>query len=154
MGNKKNLLANAEFYLVLMMYAFCGLLVWQISKIHILESRMLPMVALIISAASASWNLFLMVGGRGEFVSLKAVGMRPKEIGIFLLLLAANPLYDFLGFYCTIFLFSLGVIYVLKMPLTVKEAVKGLVYISVMMGLVYLCFTVALGMVTPAGLLI
>lgn len=154
MENKKTLLKNAEFYLVLMMYAFCGALAWQISKIDITESRMLPIVALVISVASASINLFQLVRGNGGFVQLKDVCLNRKELAVFLLLLIANVLYEILGFYTTIFLFSLGVMGVLEMPLNRDKAVKGLVYISVMMGLIYLCFSIILGMVTPAGLFI
>ena len=47
---KKNVWSNAEFYLLLGMMAFCAVLAWQISVITVSESRIFPIVILVVSA--------------------------------------------------------------------------------------------------------
>jgi len=70
------------------------------------------------------------------------------------MLLLSWCLYDVLGFYTTVFLLLVGVTLLVQAPLTPKKIAASLIYDVVLMILVYICFAILLGMVTPTGLII
>lgn len=154
MENKKNRLKNAEWYVTLAMLLVCGLLAWQITEITVAESRILPIVSLVIMLGASVSMAISLLGKKAGFRRLADAGFRKKELLVLAMLLASVLLYERLGFYTTIALLSLGTALVLEAPLTPKKLLRSIVYTAVLMALVYVCFAVCLQMVTPSGVLI
>lgn len=154
METRNKIWRDPELYVVICMYLFCAVLAWQISRITIAESRMLPLVSLAIALVSATDVLVVLVQGKCAARKLADAWMNRKETVVFLMLLVSVWLYPVLGFYATIALLSFGVILVLEAPLNKKKILTSVVYVAVMMAVIFAGFSVLLGMVTPAGLLI
>ena len=151
---KISLWKNTEFYIALGMLLFDGILIWQIFTISHGDSRMLPVFTCFIVTVSAAGQLYSVFKHRERGGNIKSVLLKKKELGVFLMLLASWLLYDVLGFYTTVFLLLVGVTLLIQAPLTPKKMIAGLIYDVVLMILIYVCFAILLGMVTPTGLII
>ncbi|MCI8453199.1 MAG: hypothetical protein HFE84_01080 [Lachnospiraceae bacterium] len=154
MENKRKSLNNAEWYVTLAMLLVCGLLAWQITEITVAESRILPVVSLVIMLGASASMAVSLLGKKAGFHRLADAGFKKKELLVLAMLLASVLLYERLGFYTTIALLSLGTTLVLEAPLTLKKLLRSVLYTVVLMALVYFCFAVCLRMVTPSGVLI
>lgn len=154
MDKKASLWKNTEFYVALVMFLFDGILIWQILTIHHADSRMLPIFTCLIVTASAAAQLHQVLKNREKGGDIKSVLLKKKELGVFLMLLLSWCIYDVLGFYTTVFLLLVGVTLLVQAPLTPKKIAASLIYDVVLMILVYICFAILLGMVTPTGLII
>ena len=152
--NKNSLWRKTECYIALGMLLFAGVLLWQILNISQPDSRMLPLFALIIVIASFAGQVHYILKHKDQLGDVRAILMKKKELAVFFMLLASYFLYDVLGFYTTIFLLLVGITMTVQMPLTGKKAAAAIIYDIVLMVLIYICFAVLLGMVTPAGLII
>ena len=152
--DKKKLFQNAEWYIVLAMLAFCGLLAWQISIIKVEESRMLPTFALVIMLASAVAVLIPLLQGKTGFRPIKDAIPNLKEACVLLMLAVSCMLYKTFGFYATVFLILIGITLLLQpTPLTLKKVLSGLLYDAALMIVIYICFAYLLELVTPTGIL-
>lgn len=154
MEDKKQIWREADIYVAACMYLFCAVLVWQILSIKIAESRMLPTVALVIAFVSATAVLVSAVKKNGAARDIRTAGIKRRELVVLVMLVIAGWLCEVLGFYSTVAVFALGVLLVLEAPLNGRKVLTSLCYVAVMIGLMYVCFAVLLGMVTPEGLFI
>ncbi len=152
MENQKSL-KNAEWYVAAAMLIVCGVLAWQITEINIAESRILPLVSLVIMIGASVSVTAAILRGKAGFRRLADAGLKKKELLVLAMLLASVPLYERLGFYAAIALLSLGTTLVMESPLTFRKLLRSIAYVAVLMGLIYFCFAVCLQMVTPAGVL-
>ena len=148
---KKNVWSNAEFYLLLGMMAFCAVLAWQISVITVSESRIFPIVILVVSAAATV--LQAVHGfGKGAFLDIHTALLTGREWLALLVLLASYFSYDRLGFYATIFLVLVAISLLVQKEFTPKTVVSALVFDVIFLALTYVCFGVLLKMATPTGI--
>lgn len=151
---KKTWFQKAEFYIAAGMFLFCGILLWQILVISPSESRLLPGFTLFITGSAAVGQMAQALKKGQESKSVQEILLKKKEMAVLFMLLAAYFLFDTLGFYTTVFLLLTGITLILQLPLTRKKLLACLVYDLILIGFIYLCFAVLLGMVTPAGILI
>lgn len=154
MEEKRTWFQKAEFYIAAGMVLFCGILLWQIFTISQPESRLLPGFTLFITGSAAVGQMIQALKKGRESKSVQEILLKKKEMAALLMLLAAYFLVDTLGFYTAVFLLLTGITLILQLPLTPKKLLGCLVYDLVLIVLIYLCFAVLLGMVTPAGILI
>lgn len=148
---KKNVWSNAEFYLLLGMMAFCAVLAWQISVITVSESRIFPIVILVVSAAATVLQA-VHVFGKGDFLDIHKALLTGREWLALLVLLASYFSYDRLGFYATIFLVLVAISLLVQKEFTPKTVVSALVFDVIFLALTYVCFGVLLKMATPTGI--
>lgn len=148
---KKNVWSNAEFYLLLGMMAFCAVLAWQISVITVSESRIFPIVILVVSTAATVLQA-VHVFGKGDFLDIHKALLTGREWLALLVLLASYFSYDRLGFYATIFLVLVAISLLVQKEFTPKTVVSALVFDVIFLALTYVCFGVLLKMATPTGI--
>ena len=153
MKERRGLLNNVEFYVWMGMMTFCAVLCWQIQKITVEESRILPLFILFIAVMSACAQGYNILKGKASR-NLREGRIRKKEWIAFAILAAAGGGYRYLGFYTTIAVVLITISLLVQDKIDCRTVTKVLVYDVLLMIVTYICFAVLLGMVTPAGLLI
>lgn len=153
MEEKRGLLQNLEFYVLAGMLVFGALLWWQIQKITIRESRILPLFILFIVAMSALVQAYG-IWKRKAVRNVKEGRIRKKEWIALAVLIGASSVYSYLGFYTTIAIVLIVISLLVQNKINCETVVKVIIYDVILMIITYFCFAVLLGMVTPAGLLI
>lgn len=150
----KKLMKNGDFIVFLSMLAFSLFLLSQIVIIKIPESKILPIVALIISLCATFSQLVMCIRKTIPNLSIGSIVVKKQEFVVTLILVITTVLISFLGFYTSLFLGSVAISFVVLKPLSKDKIVKGLLFSSGLLIFSYIAFGLALGIVTPRGLLI
>lgn len=152
MNTKKSVLQSADFWIAILILAFCGVTFWQITLIDIPESRLLPIMVLVIMLASGAALLFDSIRKKDGAAPVKKLLFTRKEILAVVILCAFYVLISVLGFYTALFLMSTGISLLIWNCKSKKDIVKLLIYNVVLTIVLYVSFSILFGMVMPSGI--
>lgn len=152
MNTKKSLLQSADFWISILILAFCGVTIWQITLIDIPESRLLPIMVLVIMLVSGVALLFESIRHKESGAPVKNLLFTKKEILAVVILCAFYMLINVLGFYSALFLMSTGISLLIWNCKSKKDLVKLLIYNVVLTIVLYVSFSILFGMVMPSGI--
>lgn len=148
----KKVLNNSEFFLGIIMFVVVGILTWQITIIKIPESRIFPIVSLVIMALSSVAIIVNSLKKTGS--NLRSILLKKKQILLILALVISYPLFEILGFYTTLFLLLLTVLSIQNPNKNKKNIIFIITYSAVVIIICFICFYLLLGLITPSGVLI
>lgn len=144
---------SKDFYVAIIMLLFSGINLWQIFTIKIPASRMMPFFTLVITSVSA---LSLLVRSFMSDPDGKAriLLFSKKEIIMIIMLLITVNIISFVGFYTSSFLLALGIGMLMESTITKKALLAIVIRALILMAVVYILFSLLLGMYLPHGVLI
>lgn len=154
MENKTSLFKKADIYVSLAMFAFSGIILFQVFNTKIEESRLMPIMIFVLAFASALALLVQTVRGKDNVAEIGELKFSKKELIVTVILFGCYYLIKVLGFYSSVFLLTLGVslvLWELKKPINVLWL---LIYNIVLIVLLYVVFGNLFGMVMPSGIFI
>lgn len=152
MNTKKSLLQSADFWISILILAFCGVTTWQITLIDVPESRLLPIMVLVIMLVSGVALLFESIRHKESGAPVKNLFFTKKEILAVVILCAFYMLINVLGFYSALFLMSTGISLLIWNCKSKKDLIKLLIYNVVLTIVLYVSFSILFGMVMPSGI--
>lgn len=153
-NQEQSIFKQSEFYVAVGMFVFSGILLWQILTISHADSRLLPLFTLVLTGGSGVGQLLGVLKRRGNEKGMGEVLLKKKELAVLAMLLVSCCLYETLGFYAAIFLLLVGITMILQLPLTPKKVLTAIIYDILLIVIIYFCFAVLLGLVTPTGVII
>lgn len=151
-GIKKMFLVK-DAYVAIMMLLFSGINLWQILTIRVPASRMMPIFTFVVTSLSA---LSLLIRSAMAEPDGKASVLlfAKKEIIMMIMLLVAVSIIPFIGFYTSSLLLALGIRLLMETSITKKKLLKIMLESLVLMVVVYVMFSLLLGMYLPHGVFI
>lgn len=130
----------------------CAILIWATFQIKLEESRMLPLFTLGLIALCSVWLIFqTLVLHRSTATSLLH---NKRELTVWAMFVVLVLLIRLLSFYSSAFLFLFTCHLYLSGSITKKNVLTSLLYAAVVAVALFLCFTLAVRMSLPSGLLI
>lgn len=153
MKSATKLSLTKDFYVAIVMLLFSGINLWQIFTIKVPASRMMPTFTLLITGASALSLLIRSFNGKSAD-NAKLLLFAKKEIIMIIMLLVAVSSISFIGFYTSSLLLALGIGLLMESSITKKILATIVLKSLVLMVIVYVMFSLLLGMYLPHGVLI
>ena len=153
MKSATKLSLTKDFYVAIVMLLFSGINLWQIFTIKVPASRMMPTFTLLITGASALSLLIRSFNGKSAD-KVKLLLFAKKEIIMIIMLLVAVSSISFIGFYTSSLLLALGIGLLMESSITKKILATIVLKSLVLMVIVYVMFSLLLGMYLPHGVLI
>ena len=145
--------STKDLYVAIVMLLFSGINLWQIFTIKVPASRMMPTFTLVVTGVSA---LSLLVRSFMNDSDGKAriLLFSKKEIVMTIMLLLTANIISFIGFYTASFLLALGIGMLMESTITKKVLLRTVLRALILMAVVYIMFSLLLGMYLPRGVLI
>ena len=152
---KKSKAYNAEALVsTILMLIFSLVLVFEIFSIDIPESRILPLVSLIIAISACIGQFINYLKDTETTKTWHDIVFKRKELLIILLLFISYFLIEILGFYFTLFLLSFVLMLIVQNKIASKQFKIAIIYALSLTIVSYIGFAVLLQLVTPTGFLI
>jgi|GEM_PF-1873664 len=152
-GKRYLSITNAELLGAAFFFLFAiGIFVYS-STLEYEDSKIFPRVIgwiILISSVIQFYDVFK----KHVCSDIAKKTIKRKELLMLSIMCAVYPLFKLLGFYTTLFLFSLLSTIVVLFPLNKKLIKVGLVYVIILIVFSYVCFALLLGLVTPSGVFI
>ncbi|MDY0287569.1 MAG: tripartite tricarboxylate transporter TctB family protein [Sphaerochaeta sp.] len=153
MKSVKKMFLTKDLYVALVMLVFSGINLWQISTIRIPASRMMPTFTLVVTGASAL-SLLVRSFMHEPDGQAKLLLFAKKEIIMIIMLLVTANIISVVGFYTSSFLLALGIGLLMETTMTKKTLLAIGLRALILMAVVYIMFSLLLGMYLPRGVLI
>lgn len=152
---KKNKAKNADSLVsTFLMLIFSLILVIEIISIDVPESRILPLVSLVIALSACIGQFINYLKNLENSKTLDDIIIKKKELLVIFLLFIAYFLIEILGFYFTLFTLSFVLMLVVQDNSRSKKFKIALIYSLTLAIIAYIGFAVILQLVTPTGILI
>lgn len=152
---KRNILNKADSLLsTLLILVFSLILVFGIISIKIPESRILPIVSLLIAGASCIGQFISLFKKSEKDTTWQEIVFKKKEVFIIFLLFVAYFLIEILGFYFTLFILAFVLMLIVQNKVGAKQIKIAFIYSLLLTLVSYFGFAVILQLVTPTGLII
>ncbi len=150
----KGMSKNSDFMVSLFFLVIGGVLLEQTLSITVEQSRIFPFVAIGIILISGIVLLIRSLSHQPDQNRAIVFKFSKKELVVLAMLIITYFAASLIGFFTSIYLF-LVVSYLYIEGTWSRSALKtSLLFNSVLITILYVCFSVFLGMVTPNGLLI
>ena len=141
----------ADFYTALVMFLFGGIITWQITTITVEDSRMLPIIGVVVVFLTAGCLLYKTVRG-GDQTPAAIFLMSSKEVILVALLILTILLIPILGFYSSCYLLSIASFLLMDGTYHIRTIIKAVLINGAIILISYGVFTIWLNMVFPTGL--
>jgi hypothetical protein len=141
----------ADFYTALVMFLFGGIITWQITTIQVADSRMLPIIGVVVVFLTAGCLLYKTIRGADQTPAAIFL-MSGKEMLLVASLVLTVLLIPILGFYTSCYLLLVASYLLMDGTYRPKAILKALIGHGVVITLLYVVFSVLLNMIFPTGI--